>query len=404
MSTPPVTGEIKAIDPLLPPAVEESSQIFRDVWAGLLARIGKEKLRFPREIIWFGGAPGSGKGTNTPFILRERSISAPPIVTSDLLNTPEMQRIKDAGNLVGDRDVIAVLFQRLLEPQYENGVLVDGFPRTRIQVDCLKLFYQKLLELRNEFRNSPLTAFFPKPVFHIAILYVEEKESIERQMKRGRMSLAHNQRVAETGVGQLQEERPTDFSEEAARKRYRLFMDNTYGVLQTLKQVFHFHLINAQADIASVEKNIIREFQYQSSLELDAETLDAINHIPVASDMVLNARQHLVRRLDSYERENTDLFKRVIMVIDQEFVPVIVLHGITGLAKITTENEIFADRLAMNMLIDVLNERGYRTTGTVEGRDIPVRIDPATNYIICVKRPRYRFEIRFAGSVIRRGL
>jgi adenylate kinase len=31
------------------------------------------------------GAPGSGKGTNTPFILRERGITAPPIVMSDLL-------------------------------------------------------------------------------------------------------------------------------------------------------------------------------------------------------------------------------------------------------------------------------------------------------------------------------
>ncbi len=394
----------KDTDTVLEPAVEESALIFRDAWNRMLADPGKDKLRFPKEIIWFGGAPGSGKGTNTPFILRERGITAPPIVTSDLLTSPEMQRIKDAGNLVGDRDVIALLFRKLLDPAYENGVLVDGFPRTRIQVECLKLFYQKMLELRNEFRNSPQAPFFPKPAFHITILYCEEKESVERQMKRGRMAMSHNQRVAETGVGTLIEERPTDFSEEAARKRYRLFMEHTYGVLQTLKAVFHFHVINAQADIATVEKNINREFQYQSSLELEDETLDAINHIPLASDIVLNARQHLVRRLDSYQRENAALFKRVITVIDQEFMPVILLHGITGLAKITTENEIFANTLAMNMLIDVFNERGYRATGTVEGRDIPTRIDPATNYIICVKRPRYRFEIRFQGSVIRRGL
>jgi adenylate kinase len=391
-------------EPIMEPAVEESALIFREAWNGLLAERGKENLRFPKEIIWFGGAPGSGKGTNTPFILRERGISAPPIVTSDLLETPEMKRIKDAGNLVGDRDVVALLFRRLLEPIYVNGVLVDGFPRTRIQVECLKLFYQKLLELRNEFRATPLTPFFPKPVFHIAILYCEEKESVERQMKRGRLALGHNQRVAETGVGTLIEERATDFSEEAARKRYRLFMEHTYGVLQSLKQVFHFHIINAQGEIAAVEKNIIKEFAYQSSLELEEETLDAINHIPVASDIVLNARQHLVRRLDSYLRDHEELFKRVIGVIDQEFMPAILIHGITGLAKITTENQIFADPLAMNMLIDVFNERGYRATGTVEARDIPSRIDPATNYIVCIKRPRYRFEIRFAGSVIRRGL
>jgi adenylate kinase len=387
----------------LQPTVEEA-HIFRDVWNKLLADVGKEKLRFPKEIIWLGGAPGSGKGTNTPFILRERGISAPPIVTSELLDSPEMQKIKDAGNLVGDPEVVGLLFRRLLEPIYENGVVVDGFPRTGTQVECLKQLYQRMLELRQEFRTTPLARFFPKPEFHITILYVEEKESVERQLKRGRQALAHNQRVAETGVGTLLDERSTDFSEEAARKRYRVFMENTYGVLQSLKRVFHFHIINAQADVASVERNIIREFTYQSSLELEDETLDAINHIPIAQDIVLNARQHLVRRLDSYQREHANLFKRVIGVIDQEIMPVVLIHGISGLAKITTENEIFADMLAMNMLIDVLNERGYRVTGTVEARDIPTRLDPATNYIICVKRPRYRFEIRFQGSVIRRGL
>src|SRR3954471_18619602 len=161
-------------DQVIEPALEEAALIFREAWNGLLAQRPKESLRFPKEIIWFGGAPGSGKGTNTPFILRERGITAPPIVTSDLLDSSEMKRIKDAGNLVGDREVVALLFRKLLEPLYVNGVLVDGFPRTKIQVDCLKLFYQKLLELPNEFRTTPLTPFFPKPVFHIAILYCEE--------------------------------------------------------------------------------------------------------------------------------------------------------------------------------------------------------------------------------------
>ena len=98
----------------LEPILEESAAIFREVWAGILAEFGKENLRYPREIIWFGGAPGSGKGTNTPFILRERSINAPPIVTSDLLTSPAMQKIKDQGGLVGDREVVGLLLRKLL--------------------------------------------------------------------------------------------------------------------------------------------------------------------------------------------------------------------------------------------------------------------------------------------------
>ncbi len=383
--------------------VEEAVDIFNAVIAGFIAERGVTGLRFPKEIIWCGGAPGSGKGTNTPFILRERGITASPIVTSDLLAEPEMQRLKDGGNLVGDRDVVRLLYQRLLDPQYINGVLVDGFPRTRVQVECVKLLHHKMLELRTEMRATENAALFPKPSFHIVILYVEEKESIERQMKRGRQALAYNQRVAETGVGASIDERLTDLNIESARKRYKVFMEQTYPVLLSLKQVFHFHIINAQGELSAVERNIIQEFQYQSSLELDDATYDVLHHIPLASEIVQNARQHLVRRLDGYQRDHANLFHRVVDVIDHDFVPVVTLHAITGLAKITSENELFADPLAISMLVDVFNERGYRATATVEARDIPTRLDPATNYIICVKRPRYRFEIRFSGSVIRRG-
>ena len=383
--------------------LEQAHTIFSGAWAHVAHRVESGAARLPCEIIWLGGAPGAGKGTNTPFILRERGITAPPIVTSDLLNLPEMKRIKDTGNLVGDADVVRLLFERLLEPAHTTGVVVDGFPRTRVQVECVKLFYQKMLDLRAGGRGTPHAAFFPKPIFQIVVLYVEEKESVERQLKRGREIVAFNERVRETGMGQLLEERATDLAEASCRKRYRVFMDQTYSVLQSLKQVFHFHVINAQGDIASVEKAIINEFQYQSSLELDEETFDAVHHIPLATEIVLAARQRLVERLESYQRDNSELFHRVIAVIDSEVVPAILLHAMTGLAKLTSDNELFADPLAMSMLVDILNERGYRTSATVEMREVPSRMDPATHYIICTKKPRYRFELHFQGSQIRRG-
>jgi len=382
---------------------EQASTIFLSAWSNIETRVESGTARLPREIIWLGGAPGAGKGTNTPFILRERSITAPPIVTSDLLNSPEMRRVKDSGSLVGDADVVRLLFERLLEPAHTTGVVVDGFPRTEIQVECVKLFYERMLDLRADHRGTPKAALFPKPLFQIVVLYVEERESVERQLKRGRELVAHNERVRETGVGRLLEERATDLSEESCRQRYRVFMDQTYHVLQRLKEVFHFHVINAQGDIASVERAIIQEFEYQSSLELDEETYDAMHHIPLASEIVVAARQHLVERLESYQRESPDLFRRIIEIIDQEFLPAILLHAITGMAKLTSDNELFANPLALSMLVDILNERGYRTCATVEMREVPSRMDVATHYIICTRKPRYRFELLFQGSRIRRG-
>ncbi len=385
------------------PTVEHAQALFREIWHDLEASFGRDALRFPKEIIWLNGAPGSGKGTNTPFILRERGITAGPIVVADLLNSPEFKRIKDSGNLIGDREVISVLLRRLLDPVYINGVVVDGFPRTKVQVECLKLFYQHMLALRRAFATTSAAMHFPSPVFRITVLYVEEKESIERQLKRGRQIIAHNQRVRDTGVGDLLEERATDTSEDAARKRYRIFKEAAFHALNDLKRHFHFHIINAQGDLKSVEQNIQNEFQYQSALELDHATLDLINQIPLASDIVLNARQNLVRRLESYESEHNDLFRKVLDMMAHEMMPVILNHAITGLCKITTENELFANPTAIAILIDVCNERGFRATATVEARDIPSRINPHTNEIFCIKRPRYRFEIRFQGSVIRRG-
>ena len=61
-----------------------------------------------------GGAPGAGKGTNTGFIAQARGLTCEPIVISALLDTPEAKRLKDGGNMVGDREVIGLLLRRLL--------------------------------------------------------------------------------------------------------------------------------------------------------------------------------------------------------------------------------------------------------------------------------------------------
>lgn len=384
--------------------LEQANTIFTRAWKPIRERVESGAVRLPREIIWLGGAPGAGKGTNTPFILHERGIVAPPIVTSDLLDTPEMRRLKDSGVLVGDADVVRLLFERLIEPIHATGVVVDGFPRTRVQVECVKLLYQQMLDLRARFGSTPLAALFPKPMFQIVVLYVEEKESVARQLKRGREVLAHNERVRETGVGAPLEERVTDLNEEACRKRYRVFMEQTYSVLQSLKEVFHFHIINAQGDIASVERAIMREFKYQSSLELDEPTFDAIRQIPLASEIVVAARQHLVERLESYERERPELFHRVIGMIERDFVPVLTMHAITGSARVTSDDEIFADTLVLSMLVDVLNERGYRTSATVEIREVPSHVDPDTHAIVLASKPRYIFEVQFESPRIRRGV
>jgi adenylate kinase len=383
--------------------VKDAQLIFNSVWKELEAELGKANLRFPKELILLGGAPGAGKGTNTDFIRKVRDITEEPIVVSELLNSPEANAIKAQGGMVGDRDVVRIIFRKLLEPQFQGGAILDGFPRTKVQVECLKMLYDQMIALRREFADSVELVHFKQPVFHIMVLFVDEQESVARQLKRGRQTIARNEELARAGGIALLEERPTDFNEQLARNRYRVFKEQTYDALVSLKQLFHYHFINAQASLEVVQENILRELEYQSSLELDPRTFHALRKIPLASDIVLHARRDLVRRLDEYEIEHTVVFHSVIDFVESKIMPIIVRHAISGHANINSEDPLWEDSLALAMLIDVFSERGFRASVDITRHNVPVRFDLKTGDIEYHQKKVYRIAVRFTGSQIRRG-
>jgi adenylate kinase len=121
---------------------------------------------------------------------------------------------------------VELLFEALLRPEYESGVIVDGFPRTRTQAECIKLLYDTMIALRRKHEgyeaacaHRPATfrlavtlccVFrtenfhrFRRPIYHITVLFVEEAESIRRQLERGKFALHHNQIMAQTGVNAI---------------------------------------------------------------------------------------------------------------------------------------------------------------------------------------------------------
>src|SRR5580700_1533568 len=381
--------------------VKDAQLIFGAVWRELEGPFERSKMRFPRELILLGGAPGAGKGTNSDFIRKVRDIEAPPIVVSQLLDTPEALAIKARGGMVGDREVVGILFRKLLEPDYENGALLDGFPRTKVQVECLKLLFDGMIALRREFSGSVDEIYFKQPLFHIMVLFVDEAESVARQLKRGRQVVAHNEEVIRSGVGELLEERATDSSEALARNRYRVFKEQTYDALVSLKQIFHYHFINGQAPIPEVQANIVRELEYQSSLELDPRTFDRLRGLPLASQIVRHARQDLVRRLDEYEVEQPETFARVIEFIEGKMMPIVVRHAVSGIASINSEDLLFEDPAALAMLIDVLSERGFHVTVDVTRVCVPVRIDLQSGEIFSEKQKVFRFRVRFRSAQVR---
>jgi adenylate kinase len=383
--------------------IKDAQLIFNHVWKELEKEFGRGSLRFPKELILLGGAPGAGKGTNTDFIRQLRGITAQPIVVSALLDSPEARKLKSQGGMVGDREVVGILFRKLLEPEQQNGAILDGFPRTQVQVECLKMLFDEMMRLRRDYSGTADAAHFKQPIFHIMVLFVDETESIARQLKRGRQVLAHNEEVRRSGLGDLWEERATDFDPDLARNRYRVFKEKTYDALVSLKEIFHYHFINAQAPLDRVQENIIRELEYQSSLELDPRTFDVLRKLPLASEIIRHARQDLVRRLDSYQVEHPDLMSSVVDFIETKMMPIIVRHAISGRADINSENKLFHDPKALAMLIDIFSERGFHATVDLHRVEIPDTFDLQTGEVRCRLKKVFRFNIRFKGSEIRRG-
>jgi len=139
------------------------------------------------------GSPGSGKSTQAKLLAYK--LGLPHVSTGDIFRDIEQQtsdlgaRVKELlskGQLVSNEDTLEVAKQEFSKPQYQHGIIVDGFPRDLFQA-----------------QNSPLN-------FDQAIYFkVSDNTVVGRLLKRGR----------------------EDDSEAVIRQRLKVFHEQTEPIL-----------------------------------------------------------------------------------------------------------------------------------------------------------------------------
>ena len=96
------------------------------------------------------GAPGSGKGTTSKILAKKLNI--PHISTGDMFREQikkgtELGKLADSyiskGELVPDELTINIVKDRLTWDDTKNGVILDGFPRTKAQAEALDEILEK---------------------------------------------------------------------------------------------------------------------------------------------------------------------------------------------------------------------------------------------------------------------
>jgi adenylate kinase len=90
------------------------------------------------------GAPGAGKGTQAQRLSAALGIIT--VSTGDLFRAAlrdgtalgsEVRKYVEKGILVPDPVTLRVVEERLAQPDAARGVVLDGFPRTRVQAEAL---------------------------------------------------------------------------------------------------------------------------------------------------------------------------------------------------------------------------------------------------------------------------
>ena len=169
------------------------------------------------------GPPGAGKGTQAERVCASRELVH--LSTGDLLRAAvaaeselglEAKAFMDRGDLVPDTLVLALVRERLGEPDAEAGFLLDGFPRNESQAKALEA------ELGNQ------------QIERVVHMRLDDEEIVRRLLARGRK----------------------DDKEEVIRNRLKVYRDETAPLIAHYEALGLLTTVDALGTMDEVEARI----------------------------------------------------------------------------------------------------------------------------------------------------
>ena len=206
------------------------------------------------------GPPGAGKGTQAQFITEKYDI--PQISTGDMLRSAvkagsdlglQVKDIMASGGLVSDDIIIALVKERIQQPDCAGGFLFDGFPRTIPQA-------QALIDAG-------------VPIEHVVEISVDDEQIVARLSGRrvhedsGRVyHIEHNPPKTQGLDDETQEpliQRPDD-TEETVRNRLNIYHSQTkplvefyQGLAATESNALTFSTVNGLGGLEDVQARLV---------------------------------------------------------------------------------------------------------------------------------------------------
>jgi adenylate kinase len=207
-------------------------------------------------IILLLGAPGAGKGTHAAKIADYTGlphVSSGALLRNAVEKGTELGRkareYMDAGKLVPDEFMLRWIEELLDDPEYEEGIILDGFPRTIPQAKAL----DEVLEGRD------------LEVDLVLLLNIEEQAAANRLLSRvscTKCGAIHNlaqkpmkvDGVCDACGGEL--ETRADDVRETIEKRFETFRRETQPMIEYYRHRGNFWVVNTDRAVEEVEQDV----------------------------------------------------------------------------------------------------------------------------------------------------